>query len=246
MRLLKFLNKWARNFLPQTFPTDFSSLEEIIQWGKQNEIDAFNGQFIRAFILFKISEYFDCSSFVETGTYHGYTAGFVARVFNTVVFSCEVNRLNYWISKLFLLGYRNVKVSHQDSPIFLRSTCGSYLAGDNPMFYLDAHWYPHVPLNEELEIIFGVMKRAVIVIDDFAVEGDERFGYDEYGSIKLNYDFIKPSIEKYVRSGNARVYYPHYNPNDEIGGRKRGMVVIFYNQNILLPETFPFNLLGQK
>ncbi len=47
--------------------------------------------------------------------------------------------------------------------------------------YLDAHWEDDLPLAEELRIIAGAWRSAVVMIDDFQVSDDDGYGFDDFG-----------------------------------------------------------------
>jgi len=241
MKILKFLRKWYVNSLPLSFPPDCDSLEKLIYWGKQNRIDAFNGQFIRAFILWKLFEHFSCTSFVETGTFYGYTTGFVARVFKTSVFSCEINKSNYLISKVFLIFTKNTHLSYANSPDFLRHISNKEIIGTNPMFYLDAHWGSYFPLPEELNIILKQCSKTVVATDDFCVSPDSWFGYDEYDGVRIDTNLLRQVLRSKLEQ--IKMYYPEYDPQKEIGGKRRGAGIILLGQEKDMPKTFPFDLL---
>ncbi|MFA6008076.1 MAG: hypothetical protein WC784_05570 [Candidatus Shapirobacteria bacterium] len=225
----------------KSFQDSIVDLESLKSWSKKFNTGAFNCQWIRAYMVFSFFKKYECTSFVETGTYHGYTTAFVKKIFSTKVFSCEISKKNYWIAKVFLLLAGRVKLFNLNSPDFLKKISVEEV-GSNPMFYLDAHWYNYLPLNEELKIIFEKFDKAVIVIDDFEVP-NKKFGFDSYENIKLNYELIRETLENNSSNKNFSVYYPNYEPEVEVGGKNRGFVFINYNQSSLLMDRFPFNLL---
>ena len=88
------------------------------------------------------------------------------------------------------------------------------------LFYLDAHWEEHLPLQEELEIIFSNWNNAVVLIDDFQVPGTT-YGYDNYGPGKaLTMNYLKP-----LQHFQLSAYFPAAEAEQETGA-KRGCVVL--------------------
>lgn len=236
---------WWQYFATHPFPGQFQSLEDLIGFGKRHRMMGLNGQCIRAYILSRVFQRFDCTSFVETGSRHGHTAGFVRRVFKTAVFSCEVSTSNYLISRLNLVWANQVLLFRSDSPDFLRKICRSPLIGSNPMFYLDAHTYNDPPLPDELLIIAERCERAIVVIDDFFIPSDQRFHYDQYPNLRIDLNVINSTLK--ARRQDALVYLPVYDPSKEggPGGVARGMAVVLMGQHKELPtEIFPLNLLS--
>jgi hypothetical protein len=230
---------------PVSFLCDCDSLEELVSWGKINKIEAFNGQFVRAFILLKLFRYFKCSAFIETGTYLGQTAYFVRKVFHTVVFSCELNKRYYWASKISLFFLSGVYLSSRNSPDFLkRLGARSRKCLSNPVFYLDAHGYEYWPLADELNVISKYFTKGIIIVDDFFIPGNPKFDYDQYGGKRLSIDLVKRNFHK--ESSEFRIYYPVYNSDLEAHLCKRGMCIILFGQNKDLPACFPFDMLRKE
>lgn len=91
-----------------------------------------------------------------------------------------------------LTGFSNVHMHRQDCRAFLRG-----LAADPsitqvcPIFYLDAHWYEHLPLAEEIAIIRERWPRFMIMVDDFEVPGTQ-YGVDRYANgLELTLDYLR-------------------------------------------------------
>jgi hypothetical protein len=125
---------------------------------------------------------------------------------------------------------------------FLRQMLKPSVVGANPMIYLDAHWYRYFPLPDELSLIARSCRKAVVVIDDFFVPFEPRFGYDEYGGVRIGIELIEKHVKRYRE--DVVVYYPMYDPAMEPGGKARGMGLFLLGDEQPLPSTaFPFNLL---
>jgi hypothetical protein len=79
-------------------------------------------------------------------------------------------------------------------------------------FYLDAHWYDHLPLLDEMTLILERMSNSVIMVDDFQVPDDPGYCYDDYGEGQVldlryllplaHYDFaiFFPDVPSYLES----------------------------------------------
>jgi hypothetical protein len=87
-------------------------------------------------------------------------------------------------------------------------------------FYLDAHWQEHLPLAEELEIIFTSWREAVVMVDDFKVPGSD-YAYDDYGPGKaLTLEYLDR-----LRHLELTPFFPAV-PSELETGLKRGSVVL--------------------
>jgi hypothetical protein len=123
---------------------------------------------------------------------------------------------------LRLRDLQGLHLEQSDSRRFLQKLSQGDVAQKLVFFYLDAHWYDDLPLNEEVGIIANHWREFVIMIDDFQVPDDLGYSYDDYGPGKaLTLDLIIPSVEKH-RLG---VYFPAARSTEETGAR-RGCVVL--------------------
>ena len=98
----------------------------------------------------------------------------------------------------------------------------SHTGNDRPtLFYLDAHWENHLPLKDELQIIFEHAQQFLILIDDFCVPHDAGYGYDNYGDGKsLELAYLRP-LSQY----RFAVFFPTA-PSVLETGYRRGCVVL--------------------
>ena len=173
----------------------------------QSNIDkeALNGQFSKHAIFKDLIAHFAFAAFVETGTYLGGTTCFLAKQ-NKPVWTVE-------ISKSFLQTARHKFGSNPNIHSFLGNSVAVLQTGILPhlnkdefvFFYLDAHWRNHLPLREEMELIFACCPLAIVMIDDMKVETDPGYGFDDYGADKvLDLDYLAPVLKKY----NAASFSP--------------------------------------
>jgi len=204
----------------------------------------FNFEYVRSYIFWRLHKKNQCTSFVETGTLYGNTAGYAHRAFKTPVFTSEISGTYFKVGKVNLLWAKDVNRYLSDSPDFLREVCNSKLIGERPMFWLDAHWYESLPLAEELVVIGKQCQSATILIDDFYVPWDTDFCYDEYPSARIDLDLVYSSIGA-IRDDIA-VFLPSYKPEQEPYEKATGFAVILVGQDLELElDQFPFNLLSQ-
>lgn len=240
--ILKF---WWRYLTTRTFPDNLASVEELVSFCKRHKVMGFNLEAIRAYIIWELHRLHSCSSFVETGTLYGNTAAFTNRVFKTPVFTAELNPTHYLISKANLAWARGVTQYKASSPDFLNQVCQKRIIGNNPMFYLDAHWNEFMPLPDELGIIADNCDTAIILIDDFMVPWDDGFLYDEYPDIRIDIDIIDTWLKP--KRTDISVYMPTYDPNADPSGKGIGFAVILMGQDNKLPlDRFPFDLLAES
>jgi predicted O-methyltransferase YrrM len=182
-----------------------------------------NGQVERKKIVSSICSMYVVELVVETGTFFGFTSGFFARDLGLPVKTCEVTFRHFAVAKRLLRNCLNVEIKHCDSRDFLHELSrDTELTQRRTLFYLDAHWYESLPLQEELDTILASWPQSCILIDDFAVPWDADYGYDNYGHGKtLNLNMILPIVERY----DLAVFFPNIPASQETGGR-RGCVLL--------------------
>jgi len=166
---------------------------------------ALNGQFSKHRIFSALCAGFSFDAFVETGTYLGKTTEFLARS-GKPVYSVESNSNFHQKASSLLEENPSVHLFLDDSPRFLRRLLSEVLPSEELVFfYLDAHWYAPLPLGEEIKEIAALHPRAIVMIDDIRVEGDEGYGYDSNGEteeISLAY------LSSVLTASNWRVFFP--------------------------------------
>lgn len=151
-------------------PFKFKAKKELMS-------SALNGDGIERILMKRLVASLNIDMIIETGTYLGSTAYFLSKNFpNIPIVTVESNDAHYQKAREVLSGCGNVKQ-------YLGSSIEVFGGLDwrnvsNPLFYLDAHWGEVFPLGKELEFISARVARAVIVVDDFQIEGrpDYAFG----------------------------------------------------------------------
>ncbi|MFO1355135.1 MAG: hypothetical protein U1F72_03210 [Gammaproteobacteria bacterium] len=161
---------------------------------------------------------------VETGAYRGSTTEYFART-GLPVFSAELDLHAYAFSRARLWRASSVTIVQGDSREVLRALLDGPVGpgrGANTFFYLDAHWGEDLPLAGEIDLVFARCPDAIVMIDDFAVPGDEGYGYDDYGPGKaLDAAYIGPAVSAH----GLAVFYPS-TPSSAETGALRGCVVL--------------------
>jgi len=183
----------------------------------------FNGQTFRQQIFVELIKKIDFSAIAETGTFRGTTTEYLHASSRLPVYTVELQPRFYWYAKTRFCTERNIMLFHGDRRSFLRHLAKlPTLTQKKVFFYLDAHWGDDLPLKEEVQFVFENFPKAVVMVDDFNVPGDEGYGYDDYGNGKvLSLDYLNPVIHKL----NVAIFFPARKAELETGA-KRGCVVL--------------------
>jgi predicted O-methyltransferase YrrM len=183
---------------------------------------ALNGQEFRRQLMLDLLARIPFEHIYETGAFFGSSTAFFAAHCDGRVVTIESNPYYHHFTALRQRSQGQVDVVHGDSVTHLER-----LAADLSettalsLFYLDAHWYDHLPLRDELSVVFRAWKRAVVVVDDFEVPGDPGYRFDDYGDGKrLCLRYLTP-----VRFEGMRLFFPTA-PSEAETGARRGCVVI--------------------
>jgi hypothetical protein len=180
----------------------------------------FNGQGARVRMIDHLVKSLVFEAFVETGTFRGRTAALVRGRYTLPVWTVELNRRSYELDRWRFRSDPDVHLHVGDSRPFLRSMTDR-LAGKRCLFYLDAHWYDDLPLADELRIISAAWPDFVVIVDDFKVEGDHKYYFDDYGPGK------QLSLENLPldEMPDVRIWFPS-TPGVEENYPYRGCVVL--------------------
>ena len=184
-RLVAVLDKVGNRFPKLGAFVDRQRPHTFLHW-----TDGLNGQRERRRIVAEVIRKSEVAAFVETGTNRGATAAHVRRKFDLPVWTVELMPRFYALCRWRFRGDPDVHLHLGDSRSFLREMA-TKLPGERCLFYLDAHWYDDLPLADELRIIAGAWDEWVVVVDDFKVEGDPKYYYDDYGPGRaLEYSYL--------------------------------------------------------
>jgi hypothetical protein len=189
---------------------------------KQKWGGPFNNQAARQRIFLDLIAAVPFKTIVETGTFSGTTTAFLQESSGLPVFTVEVQPRKYGYALARFLRNKMVRVSHGDSRAFLRRLPERGLDTQAPtFFYLDAHWSEDLPLGEEIAIVFSTWPKAVVMIDDFRVPGDDGYGYDDYGEGKV----LELAYLDTLGHQGLQKFFPQARSEEETG-KRRGSVVL--------------------
>jgi hypothetical protein len=186
---------------------------------------AFNGQQHRQRIFLDLVRAISFQKIYETGTFFGDTSGFMKMNAPCPVRTCDASPIFQSVAISRLKGIDEIEFTLGDSRNFLREKLSQDSSATLPaplFFYLDAHWHEDLPLEEELALIWSRCSRSVVMIDDFAVPGDEGYSYDNYGSGK---SLDLQTFGQCFQAHKVSLFYPSLHSSQETGGR-RGCVVL--------------------
>lgn len=104
---------------------------------------------------------------------------------------------------------RNLKDSGRDNALLVLDNSPDALRKLEPilpsqtLYFLDAHWGNYWPLLDEIAAI----KRGagVIVFHDIFVPDHPELGHDSYGGQRLDYEYVKPALDRW--SPSHRIEY---------------------------------------
>lgn len=156
----------------------------------------FNGQKNRARVFQAIDAHVPFENYVETGTYLGMTTDFLARTAarrGARVHSCERDGRCFAIARRTAGRHGNVHLHHGDSVAFLGGFLPQLATAVN-FVYLDAHGGGRLPLREELALLRGC-PNTIVMVDDFHVPGDPRFGWDKYDDAEIGLGYIADLVD---------------------------------------------------
>ena len=187
-------------------------------------------------VMLELVEALPFTSFVETGTYRGYSTELIAsRHPKLPVFTSEVYEPSYHLARRALRKYPNITADLGSSDKWIEALLRDKKPGDFPLFFLDAHWQQYWPLRAELAHIADSGLRSVIVIDDFEVPGQSQFEFDidgggeQIAGLKCNLDYIAPSLRP---ANTYHAIFPKYTRQDAFAGGTglmRGHILLFQN-----------------
>lgn len=179
----------------------------------------FNGQCFRQLMFMDLVHACRFDAIVETGTFRGGTTLFMARNGGCHVHSVELVARNHGFAARRLRNEANVALQIGDSRSFLRNI--DLDAQRTIFFYLDAHWYDDLPLQEEVDIIASRFVHFVCMVDDFEVPEDADYTFDDYGPGKR----LCLTDFPFHEDARLQVFFPN-RPGRRESGAKRGSVVL--------------------
>ena len=163
------------------------------------------------------------ATIIETGTYRALTTMHLRTVSPAPIATIEVNPRYFEYSRRRLLKFERVHQFLGHSPAVLdRLRADAEWQAQPCFFYLDAHWLNDLPLLDELHAIRPGWTDFAALIDDFAVDGDDGYQFDDYGEGKT----LALSLLRGVPElSDLHVFWPAARSSTETGAR-RGWVVV--------------------
>lgn len=168
---------------------------------------------------------------VETGTHMGWTSMWLAKNFPWLpIYTVEVDEDYYTKSKDNLDPYPQVSLWHGSSPRFLRKLLPLLQEGLS-VFWLDAHWWPPVPLKEECEIVASLSK-YICLIDDFECKNPD-FDGDVFDGVPNNLAYVGREIDQ------RSCFRPNYQAKSGYKGYGLFMKAVAYTPPAFMKEDKP-------
>ena len=180
-----------------------------------------NGQSGRQAIVEGIIKTCAIEQIIETGTYHGVSTAWF-RKFGLPIHSVEANPRFAEFARRIFAAEPLIRLAEMDSAEFLEAL-GRHdmVTSKRTFFYLDAHWGKHLPLGQEIRVVAGAFPEAVMLVDDFCVEDDPDYTFDDYGhGMRLDLDYVRKA-----NMPGLKAFYPSLRGADETGNR-RGCVAL--------------------
>jgi hypothetical protein len=183
----------------------------------------FNGQRRRQAAVAAIFTAVPFKTVIETGTYRALTTMHLRKTSTARIATIEVNPKYFAYSKRRLRRFADVHQYLGHSPDVLERLRNDAEWQPEPVFfYLDAHWLNDLPLLDELHVIRAGWRDFAALIDDFRVDGDDGYFFDDYGDGKM---LALPMLTAVAELADLHVFWPAAPSTKETGAR-RGWVVV--------------------
>lgn len=183
----------------------------------------FNGQKRRVEAVAAMFRAVPFATIIETGTYRALTTMHLRTVSQAPIATIEVNPRYFEFSRRRLRKFDRVHQFLGHSPAVLDRLRGDAEWQAQPcFFYLDAHWLNDLPLVDELHVIRQGWTDFAALIDDFCVDGDDGYQFDDYGAGKT---LALSLLEAVPELADLHVFWPAAKASTETGAR-RGWVVV--------------------
>ena len=183
----------------------------------------FNGQKQRVAAVAAMFRAVPFATVIETGTYRALTTRHLRSVTPAPIATIEVNRRYFDYSRRRLRNYAGIHQFLGHSPAVLdRLRQDQEWHAEPCFFYLDAHWLDDLPLLDELHVIRQGWRDFAALIDDFRVDGDAGYQYDDYGAGKT---LALPLLTAVTELADLHVFWPAA-PSAGESGARRGWVLL--------------------
>lgn len=179
---------------------------------------AFNGDTHMMDKFIELKKKFNIKTAIELGSAVGGTTKWMCENFDKVV-TIEINPEYRNVCLKRVAGFENVQCLLGSTVDLLAGVLADL--NETAIFHIDSHWANNNPLLEELEIIRQSGLKPVLEIHDFKVPGRPELGFDVYGKIVYEWDWIKDGIESIYGKDGFTIEY-----NSAAVGAKRGAIYI--------------------
>jgi hypothetical protein len=142
---------------------------------------------------------------IETGTFRALTTRYLSGLTQAPIATVEVSQSYFDYSRRRLADRKHVHQFLGQSPEVLAQLSQDPKWTVTPaFFYLDAHWHEYLPLVDELTVIVKAWPEFVAMVDDFKVDGDAGYLYDDYGPGKS----LELSLVQRPELAGLHVFWP--------------------------------------
>ncbi len=224
----KLGNEWIRDHSPKFYlnrdfsPVILDHIEPAVYMDHWS-VQPFNGQARRISSIFALADAFAPTHVIETGTYLGSSTPYLASVADGPTYTIEIEE--HFATR----ARRRFEDNHPalqielvlgDSARQIVNVLQRIPAQDSAVLaYLDAHWLDQIPTTSELLALESWGGCWMAIIDDFKVDGDEGFGFDQYGDVVIGPGIV-PDIP------DVQIWVPAQ-PSERETGAKRGTGYVF-------------------
>ncbi len=182
----------------------------------------FNDQDRRAEMMLELVNALRPELIIETGTYQGATTEWFADNTDAEIVTVESSEWFFSYAQYRLSRIPRIELIFSDSVKALNKLSSDPKSTSaRTLFYLDAHWNDYLPLADEVALMVDNWPDFVAVIDDFEVDDDSGYTFDDYGPGKR---LDKSLIPAQVRD-RLVAYYPSARSSEE-NSHKRGAIVL--------------------
>ncbi len=144
---------------------------------------------------------------IETGTHMGWTSLWLADNYPDLpIYTTEIDANYYEMSKGNLDPYPQVSLTPGKSIDFLTKLMPLLQKGTS-VFWLDAHWWPPIPLRDECKKIVNSLDRYICLLDDFSC-WDPDFSGDTYEGRLNDLSYVSDIL-------GEKCYRPDYKAQEE-------------------------------